>query len=107
MLAIEVVDGEDVGVLEAGNEPGFALELVAAGGVGELLVDDFDGDLPRHVGLVGAIDSGHAARAEFVLELVGAEGGGGHGEHYSVIGLEVISYWLLVIGYASLITNNQ
>jgi hypothetical protein len=54
-LPVEVVDGEEMGVLEAGDEPRFALEALAEPLVVEDgRADDLDRDVPVHAGLVGA-----------------------------------------------------
>src|SRR5436853_7711619 len=60
-----IVKGHDVWMLKASHEQRFALKSLAEFGVGgDVVVHDFDDDLPSQVGLLGQIDSAHAAFAE-------------------------------------------
>src|SRR5205823_3764351 len=82
----EVVDGDDVGVVEAGEGVGFGGEaggepplILRGGGVlGELWGEDFEGDDAVEGFLAGFVDGAHAAAAEEGEEVeVGEEGGEG------------------------------
>ena len=69
-----VVEGDGVGVLEAGHQQRFALEALAELGVGgDVVVHDLDDDLPAEVDLPGQVDAAHAAFAEQADGLVPAQ----------------------------------
>ena len=72
----DVVDGDDVGVGEAGEGLGLAQEegLAVAGAVAvDLAVHELDGDLAIELGVVGGVDDAHAAGAELVDDEVAAD----------------------------------
>src|SRR3546814_18206509 len=77
--AARVDQGGDVGVVEAGEDRGFALEALAAGGAERAEGQDLHrGLLARHaVHAFGAVDHGHAAAAEPGVERPGAEAAAG------------------------------
>ncbi len=73
----DVVDGDDVGVGDGGQQAGLAGEALAqarlvahAGGAHQL-----EGDLAVELGVEGAVDHAHAARADGVDDDVAAESG--------------------------------
>ncbi len=67
----EVVDGDDVGVLEAGNGVGFALEPADGGLVAEVLgPDHLERDGSFQVELCRAVDGAHAALADARVDAV-------------------------------------
>jgi hypothetical protein len=69
-----VVDGDDVGVLEAGGGFGFAQKTVGVFGVGgKFGREDFEGDDAVEGGLARAIHCAHAAFADFFENLEAAE----------------------------------
>ena len=73
----EVVDGDDVGVAEAGEEAAFALETGGEGGVGaEVGREEFEGDEAIELGLAGLEDVAHAAGADEFEDFELREGGG-------------------------------
>jgi hypothetical protein len=72
-LRADIVERADVGMIEAGDGFGFALEAGFQGGVvGEVGGEDFDGDFAAEAGVAGAIDFAHAACADGGKDFVGA-----------------------------------
>ena len=70
----DVVDGDDVGVGEAGHRLGLAEEAGGAGAVGVLAAaQELDGDLAVELGVVGGVDDAHTAGAEAAEHDVAAE----------------------------------
>ena len=72
----DVVDGDDIGVGEAGHRLGLAQESGGAGGfavAGSAAVDELDGDLAVELGVVGGVDDAHAAGAEALEDDVASE----------------------------------
>jgi hypothetical protein len=82
LVVPHVEDGDDVGVDELGRGTGLGLEAVEPlGGRRPLGRDELHGDGAAEAGVVGAVHLAHPARADQVLDLVGAElgfGGEGH-----------------------------
>ena len=73
----EVVDGDDVGVAEAGEEAAFALEAGGEGGGGaEVGWEEFEGDETIELRLAGLEDVAHAAGADEFEDFELREGGG-------------------------------
>jgi hypothetical protein len=73
-FAADVVEGADVGMAQAGDEPRLALETRArAVARGEVLGQHFDRDVTAEPGVPGAVDLPHPAGAEGGNDLVGAE----------------------------------
>ena len=78
-LAPIVVEGDDVGVLQALHQSRLALKVADnVGVVGIVRVDDLDRYLAPHGGLVGAVDLAKAAGADALAQFVAADGV--HGE---------------------------
>jgi hypothetical protein len=77
------VDGADVGVVEGGEDLGFASEAGETVGIGgEGFGEELDGDLAAEFGIGGAPDFAHAALAEFGGDAVMGDGRTrGHGVH--------------------------
>ena len=80
---LDAVDGSDVGMIQRRQHLRFALEArhvlrVAGQGGGQHL----DGDVAFELGVAGAIDLAHAARAEGREDLIGAEFGAGGESHF-------------------------
>ncbi|MFN8504759.1 MAG: hypothetical protein U0177_22860 [Kouleothrix sp.] len=70
-VAPVVVERDDVGMFEAGDELGLALEAAdELGAVGVLGENDLDGDVAADLGLPGAEDEAVAAFAERRAQLV-------------------------------------
>ena len=62
----DTVDRRDIGVVQRGQDLGFAGETREAIGIsGEDIRKDFDGDFAIELGIRGAVDGAHAALAEF------------------------------------------
>jgi len=81
-----IEDGQNVGMLEAGGELDFPEKALGAERMGQLLVQDLEGDGPLVPEITRQVDRSHAALAELALEQVTiAEGirqwrvDGGHG----------------------------
>ncbi len=73
--APRLVDGGDVGVLEAGKGVRLALEHPDASVVDEMpATHDLDGDLPAGALLLGLVDHAHAPFAELAEDAVAADG---------------------------------
>ena len=61
-LVADVVEGTDVGVVEAGDGAGFAFEAGAeVFALGDVVGEDFDGDGAVETGVFGFVDFAHAA----------------------------------------------
>ncbi len=68
------VEGDDAGVVQRGDRPGFLLEAGEALGVArEVGRQDLDGDIAAEAGVAGEVDLPHASRAKLAADLVGAE----------------------------------
>jgi hypothetical protein len=75
---VDVIDGNDVGVVEGGCGAGFLLEAAKAFGVRDkLFPQHLDGHIPAELVVLRPIDFAHSARAEQGSDLVGAESGTG------------------------------
>jgi len=71
-LMAYVVEHADVGMIEAGDGFGFALEALFADRIrGELLGENFDGDGAVQPRIYGAVNLSHPARAERDADLIG------------------------------------
>ena len=82
ILLADIMQGADVGMVEAGNGAGFAHETFAIFGFpGKMIGEDFDGDGAVKAGVAGAVDFAHAAGAEGGGDLVGTEFGSGGQRH--------------------------
>ena len=69
-----VVERNDVGVLESGDQLGFGLKPADEGRIiGKLGSDDLDRHLAAHHRLIGPIDDAEAALAELLAQLVAAD----------------------------------
>jgi hypothetical protein len=66
---------EDVRMLEPGNDVDLVKKAVRPQGVGQLGVEYFDGDGAVVPDILGKVDRGHTAAAQFALERVAAEQG--------------------------------
>jgi hypothetical protein len=78
LLLADLVDGDDVGVLEAGGGPGFLLEAAHVGFVGELPAQDhLQGDDAVEADLPRLEHHPHAAAGDLLQQLVVAEVAGG------------------------------
>ena len=76
------VEHGDVRVMAGGHELRLALEAgPALGVVAERLPHQLEGDFPPQLGVAGAPDLAHPARAELGGDLVGAEARSGHEDH--------------------------
>ena len=74
-----VVEGDGVGVLEAGHGQRFARETLAKLGVGgDVVVHDLDDHLPSEVELSGEVNATHAALAEQANRLIPAQKDAAH-----------------------------
>ena len=74
VLPVEIVDRKKVGVLESCDETGLALESLPERAVVEdVRVDDLDGHVPIHAGLIGSEYRGHSARPDLFGYFVGAQ----------------------------------
>jgi serine/threonine protein kinase len=81
----EVVDREDVGMREGGDDLGLALEArQRLGVVGEVLREDLDGDVPFETGMPGAVDLSHPTGTHLGQDLVGTEPHAGADRHGGV-----------------------
>ena len=70
-----VVDGDDVGMLEAGDSVGFPDEALTEAGVGgDVRAQDFEGFFAREAGVLDEVDLAHAAGAERAEDGVSGEG---------------------------------
>ena len=70
----DVVERADMGVVQAGDGPGFALEALAAFGVlATIGRQNLDRDGAVEARVVRPVDLAHAARAQGCQDLVGAE----------------------------------
>ena len=80
---LQTVDGGDFRMVQRGQDSGFTLKPGQAFGViGEEVREDFEGDIPAELGIVGSIDLAHAALADFGGDFIGAEASAraeGHG----------------------------
>jgi hypothetical protein len=82
LLDVEAVDGDDVRVLEAGDDLGLVTEALGEGRVvQELAGEDLQGDVAVEGGLVGLVDRGHAAPAERLDDAVRSGRGAGRQGH--------------------------
>jgi len=71
---LQPMDDRDVGVVQRGQGPGFALEPRAAVRVGgERLRQDLDRDVAPQAGIARAVDFAHPARTDEAHDLVGAQ----------------------------------
>jgi hypothetical protein len=78
----DVEQGADVGVVEAGDGLGFALETGADIRVARQPGrQDLDGDVAPEAGVACAIDLAHSARAQRGKDLVGTKTGAGGERH--------------------------
>jgi hypothetical protein len=74
ILFANLMNGQNVGVIEAGGGISFALEAAEPILVlGDIAVEQFDGDLAAQARVKGKIDFTHAARAEQRANLIPAE----------------------------------
>ncbi len=74
VLAVEIVNGADVGVIEPGKGESFLAELAARGIVGESVPgEDFQGDVAFEALIAGAINDAHSALANFLQDTVMTE----------------------------------
>jgi hypothetical protein len=78
-LGADVVDGEDVGMVQARHGLGFVVQAPAHAGARGVGAQQLDGAVDAQLGVVGQPDDGHASRAEDAAELVAtvAQLGGG------------------------------
>jgi hypothetical protein len=76
-FAAGVEHAEDVGVLQPGGDLDFPLEPFGAHGGGEIGPKHLDRDLAMVLEVLGEVDGGRAARAEFALEAVAVGQGRG------------------------------
>ncbi len=77
---VDVVDGDDVGVVQGRGSLGLLHEAALALGVGDLLRrQDLDGDEAVQVRVAGLVDHAHPALAELLEDLVVRDGSAGHG----------------------------
>jgi hypothetical protein len=75
VVLLQAVDSGNVGVVEGGEEAGFALEPGEALGVrNERLWQELDRDCPAKVAVVGSVDLAHAALAELARDGVVRQG---------------------------------
>ena len=75
----DTIDGDDVRMLQAGRELGFALEArPEAGAHAELGVEHLDGDEALERPLPREVDRGHSSLAEEADDLVFSAEGGAH-----------------------------
>jgi len=71
ILAADVVERADVGMVQAGDGPGFTLEtLLELGVVGEVRRRDLDGDRSVEAGVFGLVDLTHPPGPEWSQDLV-------------------------------------
>src|SRR4029077_15416522 len=76
-----VEQGQDVGVLQAGDDPDLAQEAIGAEGGADLRAEDLEGDLTLVAKVAGAVDTRHAPLADQAEDLIAiAEGGPKSGE---------------------------
>ena len=74
-IADQVVDGHDVGMLQAGQQLGFTPIPLELAGVGEILgVDLLDGDVAPQFAIATAVDGGEAAGGDLVDQFVAGVG---------------------------------
>ena len=74
-----VVEGDGVGMLEAGHGQRFAREALAELGVGgDVVVHDLDDHLPPEVELPGEVNAAHAAFAQQANRLIPAQEDAAH-----------------------------
>ena len=74
VLLADVEERADVGMVQAGHGPRFALEALAQVGVGrEMLGQDLEGDGAVEPRVLRAVDLAHPARPEGGQDLVGPE----------------------------------
>ena len=70
-----IVNGADVGVIEGGSGAGFAMEaLDGLGIIGNVVGEEFEGDVAAEAGVLGFVDHAHPAAAEFFLDGVMRDG---------------------------------
>jgi hypothetical protein len=65
-----VVEGQDVGVMEPCRDFDLPKKSLRAKGLGEVGLEDFDGDGAAVLQIFGEVDRGHAAPTEFTVEVV-------------------------------------
>src|SRR4029453_7022865 len=76
VLVSDVVQDADVGMVQAGDGPGFALEALAQVLiVGQVLGEDLDRDRAGETGVLRAVYLAHAPGPQWSEDLVGAETG--------------------------------
>src|SRR4029077_719764 len=76
-----VEQGQDVGVLQAGDDPDLAQEAIGAEGGADLRAEDLEGDLTLVAEVAGEVDPRHPALADQAEDLIAiAEGGPKSGE---------------------------
>jgi hypothetical protein len=84
--SFETVDGRDVGMVQRGERPGFALEAGEPIGIGSHGVwQHFDRDRAREIDVSRCINLTHAADAKERRDLVGAEATAGRERHEAIL----------------------
>jgi hypothetical protein len=85
-LVDKVVDGDDVGMFEAGDDSGFLSEAPDDGGVLRVgLRQDFDGDESFQPRLVSDVNRRHAAGADLFEDMMRSEDRAAEDAHGSVL----------------------
>jgi hypothetical protein len=80
VVGVEIIDGGDVGMIEAGESERLVTQAVARGLVGQRLGgEDLDRDLAVEVLVARAEDLAHAAGADLLLQTIVAEHRGDNG----------------------------
>jgi hypothetical protein len=86
VLRADVVDGEDVGMVEGRDGPGFLLESAEAVGVAlARRGHDLESDIPSETGITRAVDLAHAPRAQGRADLILAETATGYERHRAMM----------------------
>jgi hypothetical protein len=87
----DAVDGGDSGMVEAGENLGFAGEArETVGVIGEEIGEDFDGDFAVQAGIDCAVDRAHATLAELAGDSIVSDGCGGH----LTLSVCIVAFWV-------------
>src|SRR5207302_10482866 len=71
VLLPDIVDGADIGVVEAGGAAGLALETGKRIGIADQVVrEEFEGDEAVETRILGLVDHAHSAYAQFFCDAV-------------------------------------
>src|SRR5271169_2350221 len=84
LLGVDVVDGDDVGVVQRGGGLSFLNEALLAVGAGQRgRRQNLDGDRAVQARIYSFVHNAHSARADLRLNTIGPERGAYHGETHS------------------------